>query len=258
MSCSPARPHLNAGVMWSTELVLTLLAACAPKDTGAPAPGLGASGAVASAVAVAASAPPVGITTVRAQQKDLAVLVTATGAVTPMSSVDVRPQVTSVIARVHIREGQFVRRGEALFTLDSRADVANVARARAQMAKDEAGLADAQRQLTRSRELLAQNLVSQGAVDTNLALVESQRALAAADRAPLFSFATVKRSVGPTAIHHIGQSQAVTVSFNLAPGTALGDATAKIEKARQAIQMPSSVITSCGGDAAVFKSSQGR
>jgi len=49
----------------------------------------------------------------------------------------------------------------------------------------------------------------------------------------------------------------VTVSFNLAPGTALGDATAKIDAARSAIQMPSSVITSYGGDAAVFKSSQG-
>ena len=42
---------------------------------------------------------------------------------------------------------------------------------------------------------------------------------------PLSSFATVERSVGPTAINHVGQLQAVTVSFNLAPGTALGDAT---------------------------------
>ena len=49
----------------------------------------------------------------------------------------------------------------------------------------------------------------------------------------------------------------MTVSFNLAPGTALGDATAKIEKYRDQIRMPSSIITSYGGDAAVFKSSQG-
>ena len=47
------------------------------------------------------------------------------------------------------------------------------------------------------------------------------------------------------------------MSFNLAPGTALGDATAKIDKAREAIGMPASIITSYGGDAAVFKSSQG-
>ncbi len=74
---------------------------------------------------------------------------------------------------------------------------------------------------------------------------------------PLSSFTTVERSSSPTAINHVGQLQAVTVSFNLAPGSALGDATAKIDQAREAIQMPSSVITSYGGDAAVFKNSQG-
>jgi len=74
---------------------------------------------------------------------------------------------------------------------------------------------------------------------------------------PMSSFTTVERTVGPTSINHVGQLQAVTVSFNLAPGAALGDATAKIDAANQAIQLPSSVITSYGGDAAVFKSSQG-
>jgi HAE1 family hydrophobic/amphiphilic exporter-1 len=74
---------------------------------------------------------------------------------------------------------------------------------------------------------------------------------------PLSAFATVERTVGPTSINHVGQLQAVTVSFNLAPGAALGDATAKIDSAREAIRMPSSIITTYGGDAAVFKSSQG-
>jgi HAE1 family hydrophobic/amphiphilic exporter-1 len=74
---------------------------------------------------------------------------------------------------------------------------------------------------------------------------------------PLSAFTTVERSVGPTSINHVGQLQAVTVSFNLAPGAALGDATARIDAARDAIGLPSSIITSYGGDAAVFKSSQG-
>jgi len=74
---------------------------------------------------------------------------------------------------------------------------------------------------------------------------------------PLSSFATVERTVGPTAINHVGQLQAVTVSFNLAPGAALGDATARIEQASEAIQLPKSIITTYGGDAAVFKDSQG-
>jgi HAE1 family hydrophobic/amphiphilic exporter-1 len=74
---------------------------------------------------------------------------------------------------------------------------------------------------------------------------------------PLTSFTSVTRTVGPTAINHAGQLQAITVSFNLAPGAALGDATAKIEQAGQDIALPSSIITSYGGDAAVFKKSQG-
>ncbi len=73
---------------------------------------------------------------------------------------------------------------------------------------------------------------------------------------PLSAFATVERTVGATAINHVGQLQAVTVSFNLAPGVALGDATKKIEAAREAVRMPASIIASYGGDAAVFKSSQ--
>ncbi|HRP26933.1 MAG TPA: efflux RND transporter permease subunit [Burkholderiaceae bacterium] len=73
---------------------------------------------------------------------------------------------------------------------------------------------------------------------------------------PLSSFATVERSVGPTAINHVGQLQAVTVSFNLAPGVPLGTATDRIELYREELRMPASIITSYGGDAAVFKSSQ--
>ncbi len=74
---------------------------------------------------------------------------------------------------------------------------------------------------------------------------------------PVSSFATVTRKVGPTAINHVGQLQAVTISFNLAPSAALGEATARIDQAREAIRLPASVITTYGGDAAVFQSSQG-
>ncbi len=74
---------------------------------------------------------------------------------------------------------------------------------------------------------------------------------------PLSAFTTVERTVGATSINHVGQLQAVTVSFNLAPGAALGDATKRIEQAQQAIGLPASIITRYGGEAAVFKSSQG-
>jgi HAE1 family hydrophobic/amphiphilic exporter-1 len=72
----------------------------------------------------------------------------------------------------------------------------------------------------------------------------------------LSSFATVERTVGPTAVNHQGQLQAITISFNLAPDVPLGNATAKIDKMGQDMGLPASIITTYGGDAAVFQSSQ--
>jgi HAE1 family hydrophobic/amphiphilic exporter-1 len=73
---------------------------------------------------------------------------------------------------------------------------------------------------------------------------------------PLSSFATIERNLGPTSVNHVGQLQAVTISFNLTANMPLGDATQKLEKYAEEIKLPSSIITTYGGDAAVFKDSQ--
>jgi hydrophobic/amphiphilic exporter-1 (mainly G- bacteria), HAE1 family len=73
---------------------------------------------------------------------------------------------------------------------------------------------------------------------------------------PLSSLATTERKVGPIAINHAGQLQAITLSFNLGPGAALGDAAAKLEQYRAQLSMPASILTSWGGDAAAFQTSQ--
>ena len=73
---------------------------------------------------------------------------------------------------------------------------------------------------------------------------------------PLSSLATFTRTVGPTSVNHQGQIPAVTISFNLAPDVFLGNATKAIDKFAEEIKLPSSIITSYGGDAAVFKSNQ--
>ena len=73
---------------------------------------------------------------------------------------------------------------------------------------------------------------------------------------PLSSISTVRREVGPIAINHTGQLQSITVSFNLAPGQSLGDAADKIERYRQQLRMPPSILTSWGGEAAAFHASQ--
>ncbi len=184
-------PHKVAGFALSLA-AMALLGACGAKEGATTAPANAASTAASGAVAVGAaapvvpaSAPPVSVTTITVQQRDIPIDIEATGTVSALSSVDIKPQVSSVVTQVHVKEGQFVRRGQPLFTLDARADEANLAKARAQLQKDEAALADAQRQLARSRDLLAKNFISQGAVDTNQTLVDSASASAQADRAAI-------------------------------------------------------------------------
>ena len=125
------------------------------------------------------------VSTVKAEQRDFPVKLQGNGLVTPLSSVDLRSQVTSTVAKIHFADGQFVKAGQLLFTLDSRTDEANLAKAQAQLAKDQASLADAKRQWERSKQLFAQNFISQGAVDTNQSLMESQAASTVADQAAI-------------------------------------------------------------------------
>ncbi len=244
-----------AHVVACTLVTVLALAACRGSDpTPAPQGSAAASAAAPathSGAGVGASAAPVPVTTVRAQRRDLPVLLSATGTVAPLASVDVRAQVTSVVTRVHIKEGQFVRAGEPLFTLDARTDEANVAKARAQLARDQVALVDAQRQLARSRELLAQNFVSQGAVDAAQTLVDSQAALVSADRAAVAAAGVAlgyARIVAPSAgragainvfpgssvqanttvLVTITQLDPIAVAFSL-PQRHLGDALAALQ-----------------------------
>ncbi|MES2070195.1 MAG: efflux RND transporter periplasmic adaptor subunit [Pseudomonadota bacterium] len=126
---------------------------------------------------------PVSVVTVLVQHRDFPVKLSGNGVVSALSTVDVRPQVTSTVAKVHIKEGQFVQAGDVLFTLDSRADEVNVAKAQAQLDKDLATQADYQRQLERSKDLLSRKFVSQSVVDTSQAQYNAQNAVIASDRA---------------------------------------------------------------------------
>lgn len=97
-------------LLWATPLALTL-AACGGKS-GADAPGAATAASAAAGPAAAASSPPVTVSVVVAAQRDFPVAVRATGTVAPLSSVEVKPQLASVVTQVHVQEGQFVRAGE--------------------------------------------------------------------------------------------------------------------------------------------------
>ena len=178
--------------------------------TAAVAAGAPASSASAGQRGAGAGGAPVSVTTVPVRQRAVDVVLEAAGTVSALNSVDIRPQVATTITRVHIKEGQFVKAGQALFTLDSRSDEVAVTKAKAQLAKDQAALADAQRQLARSRDLFAQNFVSKVAVDTNETLVESQQAVVAADRAAIDA-ARVGLSYGRINATAAGRAGAINV-----------------------------------------------
>lgn len=126
---------------------------------------------------------PATVSIATAKKMDVPVRLQANGYVSSLNTVDVRPQVSNLVTRVHIREGQFVRAGDVLFSLDDRADRVNLQKAEAQYAKDQATLADLERQLARSRDLLAKGFIAQSATDTVQTQVEAQRATLQASKA---------------------------------------------------------------------------
>ena len=71
---------------------------------------------------------------------------------------------------------------------------------------------------------------------------------------PMSALASFKKEVGPLTVNHLGQLPAVTVSFNLKPGVALGDAITAVNSAA-AQTLPSTITTSLQGTAQAFQSS---
>ena len=105
-----------------------------------------------------------------------------TGRFEATQSVEVRARVGGYISGVHFRDGDYVRRGQLLFSLDPRPAQAALAAARAQLAQAQAQLALARSELARSETLLESQAVSQAEVDTRRgALQTAEAAIAAAN-----------------------------------------------------------------------------
>ncbi len=72
---------------------------------------------------------------------------------------------------------------------------------------------------------------------------------------PLSSVATLKPTVGPLAINHLGQLPSVTIAFDLQPGVTIGDAIKEINKATAEMRLPATIIGIYQGTAQAFQSS---
>ena len=106
------------------------------------------------------------ITSVVVEKKDIPLIIEATGTTVSNSIVDIRPMVTNTVAKIHIKDGQEVKEGQLLFTLDDRNDKANYERLKA--------LADdAQKQYLRAKELVEKNFISKAGLETSFANAKS-------------------------------------------------------------------------------------
>jgi multidrug efflux system membrane fusion protein len=130
-------------------------------------------------------APPVPVLVAQAVTKTMPVLIAPppVGHVVPISSVTIRPQIGGAISTVNFAEGQAVKQGERLFTLDARPAQAALTLAQGSLQRDAAQLANAQRQFTRDQQLFEQKLISQDILDTSKAALDTLVGTVAADHA---------------------------------------------------------------------------
>jgi multidrug efflux system membrane fusion protein len=125
------------------------------------------------------------VTVATAATKNLPQQIRVVGNVQPLSTVSVRAQVTGQLTRVWFREGDEVRRGQELFTIDPRPFQAAMQQAQANLARDEAQLRNAESERTRYAELVKKDYVTREEYDKIVAGAEAARAVAAADRAAI-------------------------------------------------------------------------
>jgi len=150
------------------------------------------------------------VVSARVAVQDVPVRLGSNATVAAVQSVEVRAQISATIKAVHVREGQTVRQGERLFSLDVRTEEANLGKAEAQLAKSRAELATAERNLQRQRELFSRKFISQTALDASQNQVDSLRAQVDADQAALTA-SRVSRSFGEIVAPIAGRIGAIAV-----------------------------------------------
>ncbi|AEB09259.1 efflux RND transporter periplasmic adaptor subunit [Desulfobacca acetoxidans] len=127
--------------------------------------------------------PPAPVTVATVVQKTMPMVLKAIGNVEAYSTVQVKSQVEGQVVRVHFQEGQEVKKGELMFTIDPRPFEAQLQQALANLARDQALLENARRDARRYEALIRQNLVSTGEYEQYATKAASLEATVKADAA---------------------------------------------------------------------------
>jgi len=123
------------------------------------------------------------VTVATAIQKNVPVQIRAVGNVEPYSTVSIKSQVTGVITQAHFKEGQDVKKGQLLFTIDPRPLEAALKQAEANLARDAAQLNNWREQVKRYRELVDKQYVSKEQYDQIKTNADAAEAVVDADKA---------------------------------------------------------------------------
>src|SRR5262249_36941596 len=110
---------------------------------------------------------PVKIATV--EQKTVPFDVRTIGNVVAYNNVEVRAQITAALVGVHFTEGQDVKEGQLLFTLDKRPLEADLEKAQANLVKDQAAALNARTQANRAEKLLQEGVMAHDQYDQLIA-----------------------------------------------------------------------------------------
>jgi multidrug efflux system membrane fusion protein len=120
-----------------------------------------------------------------AEQKAVPVQLQAVGTVEAFATVSIKSRIDGQLVGVHFREGQNVKKGDLLFTIDPRPYESAIKEARARLDRDAALAGKAELDAKRYAELVAKNFVSSDKFEQFRANAEALRATVAADRAAL-------------------------------------------------------------------------
>ncbi|MEG2976561.1 MAG: MdtA/MuxA family multidrug efflux RND transporter periplasmic adaptor subunit, partial [Comamonas sp.] len=116
------------------------------------------------------------------ERRDMRVLISAIGTMNARATAVVRAKVSGELLKLHFKEGDEVKAGQLLAEIDPRSFTAALAQVQGSLTRDQAQLMNAQLDLKRYKELLAQDSIARQQVDTQEALVRQLQGTVAADQ----------------------------------------------------------------------------
>ena len=162
--------------------------------------------------------PPVPVSVVTVEQKDVPQLAAGIGTVQSLHNVTLRPQVSGIVTEVLFQEGQNVKRGQLLARIDDRTILANLRQAEAEKARNVAQLKAANLDKSRYDNLLAEEAISRQTVEQQVAQVEQLQAAIRANEATIaaqqvqLSFTKITSPVnGRVGLRHIDPGNLIQV-----------------------------------------------